>query len=105
MYGKFNYFNETLTWNPDRRLSYYCQDDTIDIIPLAFLPIFHDKGGYPAVNFANVSYLSPRHMVLMTCLSEMIRLAVAAMHSQAQILQIVRSYPRTSRNVRQRVKL
>jgi hypothetical protein len=51
---KNSYFNESLTWNSDRRLSYYCQDDTIDIIPLVFLPIFHDKGGYPVINFANV---------------------------------------------------
>ena len=36
------YFNESLT---TRRLSYYCQDDTI---PLALLPIFHDKEGYRA---------------------------------------------------------
>ena len=51
-----------------RRL-YYCQDDTI---PLALLPIFRDKEGYPVINFANVNYLRSRHRVPIRGLSEMI---------------------------------
>jgi len=38
------------------RLSFYCNDDTIDIIPLAFLYIFFGKGGQPVVDFANVNF-------------------------------------------------
>ncbi|KAF8350209.1 chitinase [Amanita rubescens] len=52
-------YNLAAYWGQDsvghqKRLSYYCQDDSIDIIPLAFLPVFFDKGGYPLINFANV---------------------------------------------------
>jgi chitinase len=35
----------------------YCEDDTIDIIPLAFLYIFQGEGGVPVVDFGNVSLL------------------------------------------------
>jgi hypothetical protein len=38
-----------------RRLSFYCQDDTIDAIPMAFLYIFRGKGGQPVLDFSNVS--------------------------------------------------
>ncbi|ODV91677.1 carbohydrate-binding module family 19 protein [Tortispora caseinolytica NRRL Y-17796] len=36
-----------------QRLSYYCQDDTTDIIILSFLMTFFGTGGLPEVNFAN----------------------------------------------------
>ncbi|KAI0342621.1 glycoside hydrolase [Trametopsis cervina] len=39
--------------NSQQRLSFYCQDDTIDIIPLAFLYIFRGAGGEPVIDFAN----------------------------------------------------
>ncbi|KAI0091164.1 glycoside hydrolase superfamily [Irpex rosettiformis] len=39
--------------NSQQRLSFYCQDDTIDIIPLAFLYIFRGTGGEPVIDFAN----------------------------------------------------
>ncbi|KAI0696937.1 glycoside hydrolase superfamily [Cytidiella melzeri] len=39
--------------NSQQRLSFYCQDDTIDIIPLAFLYIFRGEGGEPVIDFAN----------------------------------------------------
>lgn len=35
-------------------LSYYCQDSTVDIFPLAFLYQFQGTGGLPVVDFANV---------------------------------------------------
>jgi hypothetical protein len=35
-------------------LGFYCEDDTIDAIPLAFLYIFFGKGGQPVIDFANV---------------------------------------------------
>lgn len=38
-----------------QRLSFYCEDDTIDVIPLAFLYIFRGTGGDPVIDFANVS--------------------------------------------------
>jgi chitinase len=37
-----------------QRLSFYCQDDTIDIIPMAFLYVFRGKGGLPVIDFSNV---------------------------------------------------
>ncbi|KAI9668498.1 MAG: hypothetical protein M1829_005376 [Trizodia sp. TS-e1964] len=38
-----------------KRLSYFCQDSLIDIIPIAFIDIFPDqgKGGYPGSNFGD----------------------------------------------------
>lgn len=36
------------------RLSFYCNDSTIDAIPLAFLYIFFDENGSPVIDFANV---------------------------------------------------
>ncbi|KAF8807244.1 glycoside hydrolase [Phlegmacium glaucopus] len=51
--------NLAVYWGQDsagnqQRLSFYCNDDTIDIIPLAFLYIFFGKGGQPVVDFANI---------------------------------------------------
>ncbi|KAM5539271.1 hypothetical protein V8D89_007144 [Ganoderma adspersum] len=39
--------------NGQQPLAHYCQDDTIDTIPLAFLYEFTAKGGMPAIDFAN----------------------------------------------------
>lgn len=39
--------------NGQQPLSHYCQDDTIDTIPLAFLYQFTAEGGMPAIDFAN----------------------------------------------------
>ena len=37
-----------------KRLSHFCQDSTIDIIPIAFLNVFPDQAnGYPGTNFGN----------------------------------------------------
>ncbi|KAG6820489.1 hypothetical protein H0H93_016551 [Arthromyces matolae] len=36
-----------------KSLSAYCQDDTINIIPLAFLHVFFSDGGLPEINLAN----------------------------------------------------
>lgn len=43
-----------LTYSGHLRLSFYCEDDTIDAIPLAFLYIFFGEGGMPVIDFANV---------------------------------------------------
>ena len=52
-----------------QRLSHYCQDDSIDVFPLAFLYIFRGKGGEPVIDFANVSRSGgPR--TLCTCAPE-----------------------------------
>ncbi|KJA26015.1 glycoside hydrolase family 18 protein [Hypholoma sublateritium FD-334 SS-4] len=40
--------------NNQQRLSFYCEDDTIDAIPLAFLYIFFGAGGMPVIDFANI---------------------------------------------------
>ncbi|KAI1797065.1 glycoside hydrolase [Ganoderma leucocontextum] len=50
--------NLAVYWGQDgddkqQPLSHYCQDDTIDTIPLAFLYQFSAKGGMPAIDFAN----------------------------------------------------
>lgn len=37
------------------RLSFYCDDDTIDAFPLAFLYVFFGKGGKPMLDLSNVS--------------------------------------------------
>ncbi|PFH49205.1 glycoside hydrolase family 18 protein [Amanita thiersii Skay4041] len=51
--------NLAVYWGQDsagqqQRLSFYCEDDTVDIIPLAFLYVFFDKGGYPVMDFSNI---------------------------------------------------
>jgi len=51
--------NLAVYWGQDgashqQRLSFYCQDDTIDAIPLAFLYVFFGEGGKPVVDFANI---------------------------------------------------
>ncbi|KAM6497961.1 chitinase [Amanita muscaria] len=53
------FLGHCIYWGQDsagqqQRLSFYCQDDTIDIIPLAFLPTFFDEGGLPSVDFSNI---------------------------------------------------
>ncbi|KAF5377576.1 hypothetical protein D9615_005149 [Tricholomella constricta] len=35
-------------------MSFYCDDDTIDVIPMAFLYIFRGKGGLPLIDFSNI---------------------------------------------------
>ncbi|KAF9014996.1 glycoside hydrolase superfamily [Cyathus striatus] len=39
--------------NHQQSLSFYCQDDTIDIIPIAFLYDFFGKGGMPVIDLSN----------------------------------------------------
>ncbi|ORX86719.1 glycoside hydrolase [Basidiobolus meristosporus CBS 931.73] len=36
-----------------KNLAYYCQDDTVDVIPVAFLDTFFGTGGLPELNLAN----------------------------------------------------
>ncbi|EIM83467.1 glycoside hydrolase [Stereum hirsutum FP-91666 SS1] len=36
-----------------KTLSYYCEDDAIDVIPIAFVYTFFSTGGLPAINLAN----------------------------------------------------
>ncbi|KAJ8089048.1 Chitinase 2 [Marasmius tenuissimus] len=40
--------------NYQMRLSNYCQDNTIDVFPLAFLNVYFGDDGLPAVNLANI---------------------------------------------------
>ncbi|KAJ3837818.1 glycoside hydrolase [Lentinula raphanica] len=39
--------------NWQTNLAHYCQDDVINVIPLAFLNVFFGEGGLPEINFAN----------------------------------------------------
>lgn len=50
-----------------QRLSFYCQDDTVDVIPLAFLYIFRGTGGEPVIDFANVSARILRPTIVRAC--------------------------------------
>ncbi|KAG6916194.1 hypothetical protein DXG01_008076 [Tephrocybe rancida] len=43
--------SDTANWQ--KTLSAYCQDDTINAIPLAFLNVFFSVGGLPEINMAN----------------------------------------------------
>ncbi|KAG9309744.1 glycoside hydrolase [Chiua virens] len=45
--------NPSNTANWQQPISYYCQDDTVDIFPMAFLDEFNTTGGLPSVNLAN----------------------------------------------------
>ncbi|KAF8415330.1 glycoside hydrolase superfamily [Boletus edulis BED1] len=45
--------NPSNTANWQQSIGYYCQDATVDIIPMAFLDIFNTTGGLPSVNLAN----------------------------------------------------
>ncbi|KAI0635538.1 glycoside hydrolase [Trametes polyzona] len=51
--------NLAVYWGQDssgdqKRLSFYCQDSTIDVFPIAFLYIFRGAGGEPVIDFANI---------------------------------------------------
>ncbi|TFK41332.1 glycoside hydrolase superfamily [Crucibulum laeve] len=51
--------NLAVYWGQDgaghqQSLSFYCQDDTIDVIPMAFLYIFFGKGGQPVIDLSNI---------------------------------------------------
>nr|VWO94999.1 Endochitinase 2 (EC (Chitinase 2) [Ganoderma boninense] len=42
------------TANYQKNLSHYCQDDTIDAIPMAFVNVFFGAGGLPSLDLSNV---------------------------------------------------
>jgi chitinase len=44
----------TDTANFQKTLSYYCQDDSIDVIPIAFLDVYFGTGGMPDINLSNI---------------------------------------------------
>ncbi|KAK7682490.1 hypothetical protein QCA50_014290 [Cerrena zonata] len=61
--------NLAVYWGQDgagsqQRLSFYCSDDTINVIPLAFLYIFRGTGGQPVVD------LGPINADIKTCQSK-----------------------------------
>ncbi|KAF8320068.1 glycoside hydrolase [Clavulina sp. PMI_390] len=45
--------NSADTANYQQRLSYYCNDDSLDVIPIAFMDVFSSTGGLPEINLAN----------------------------------------------------
>ncbi|KAH9847234.1 glycoside hydrolase superfamily [Lenzites betulinus] len=44
--------NDVANWQ--HSIGYYCQDDGIDALPIAFLNVFSSTGGEPAINIANI---------------------------------------------------
>ncbi|KAI9000482.1 glycoside hydrolase [Trametes punicea] len=42
------------TANFQKTLSYYCQDDSIDAFPIAFLNVFFGAGGVPSIDLSNI---------------------------------------------------
>ncbi|KAI0303644.1 glycoside hydrolase superfamily [Multifurca ochricompacta] len=44
--------SDTANWQ--KTLSFYCQDNSIDAFPLAFLDVAFDTGGLPSINLANI---------------------------------------------------
>ncbi|EIW57149.1 glycoside hydrolase [Trametes versicolor FP-101664 SS1] len=46
------HLSDTANWQ--QQIGFYCQDDSIDAIPIAFLNVFSDTGGYPSINIANI---------------------------------------------------
>jgi chitinase len=42
------------TANFQQRLSFYCDQDEVDIFPLAFLNVLFSTGGFPALDLSNV---------------------------------------------------
>ncbi|KAF5367039.1 hypothetical protein D9758_004070 [Tetrapyrgos nigripes] len=53
-YGQNSYgatHSDTANWQTN--LAHYCQDDTINAFPLAFLNVFFGPGGLPEINLAN----------------------------------------------------
>lgn len=42
---------DTANWQ--QRLDYYCNDDSVDVFPIAFLDVFSATGGLPEINLAN----------------------------------------------------
>ncbi|KAF8320069.1 glycoside hydrolase [Clavulina sp. PMI_390] len=45
--------NSADTANYQQRLSYYCNDDSVDVFPIAFLDVFSSTGDLPQINLAN----------------------------------------------------
>ncbi|KAL6304162.1 class III chitinase [Sparassis latifolia] len=46
-------YGATHTYAAQQPISYYCQDDAIDVIPIAFVDTFFGTGGLPELNLAN----------------------------------------------------
>ncbi|KAL9714342.1 Chitinase 2 [Leucoagaricus gongylophorus] len=44
--------NDPANWQ--KSISTYCQDDAIDVIPIAFMNVFFSTGGLPEINLANI---------------------------------------------------
>ncbi|KAG6910589.1 hypothetical protein DXG01_009540 [Tephrocybe rancida] len=40
--------------NFQKRLSFYCNDNAVDVFPIAFLNVFFGAGGLPSINLANI---------------------------------------------------
>ncbi|KAH9884038.1 hypothetical protein C8Q73DRAFT_661404, partial [Cubamyces lactineus] len=46
------------TANFQKSLATYCQDDSIDVLPIAFLNVFFGTGGQPSIDLSNVSTIT-----------------------------------------------
>jgi hypothetical protein len=56
-YGAAN-GNDPSGWQ--QPLKFYCEDDAVDVLPIAFVTTFFGVGGKPQINLANVNYLIPK---------------------------------------------
>lgn len=61
-YGAAN-GNDPSGWQ--QPLRFYCNDDSVDVLPIAFLNTFFGVGGEPQINLANVSVL--KQEILLSC--------------------------------------
>jgi chitinase len=54
-WGQNSYGGSSPTYaaNWQERLSYYCNDDSVDVFPIAFLDVLSASGGLPELNLAN----------------------------------------------------
>ncbi|KAH8980872.1 glycoside hydrolase [Lactarius akahatsu] len=52
--NSFGATNPSDTANWQKTLSFYCQDNSIDAFPLAFLDVAFGTGGLPSINLANI---------------------------------------------------
>lgn len=60
MYWGQNSYGATHESDPanwQKSLATYCADDTIDVIPLAFITNYASTGGMPELNLANVGQI------------------------------------------------
>ncbi|KAF7965603.1 hypothetical protein HWV62_42677 [Athelia sp. TMB] len=82
--------NPTDTANFQKPLAYYCQDDAIDVIPIAFVNVFFGTGGAPSMNLANTCNPTDNTTFSGTALPECTSLAtdIATCQSKGKLITL-----------------